>query len=52
MVALKQQQLQQLFNTEELGDRKPFQLLWQMQQLLGDKANDMDGVFIQELFLQ
>ena len=50
--ASEQQRLQQLFNTEELGDRKPSQLFHHMQQLLGDKANKTDGAFMRELFLQ
>ena len=48
----EQRRLQQLFNAEELGDRKPSQLLCCMRQLLGDKANTTDGAFMQELFLQ
>ncbi len=50
--ASEQRKLQQLFNTEELGDRKPSQLLRRMQQLLGDRPGVTDGPFIQELFLQ
>ena len=50
--ALDQRRFQQLFNAEELGDRKPSQLLRRMQQLLGDKANTTDGAFMCELFLQ
>ena len=50
--ALEQCRLQQLFNAEELGDRKPSQLLRHMQQLLGEKGNTTDRSFFRQLFLQ
>ena len=48
----KQRRLQQLLTSEEIGDRKPSQLLRHIQQLLGDKLNTMDATFLRELFLQ
>ena len=48
----EQRRLQQLLSSEELGDRKPTQLLRRMQQLLGDRSGINDGSFFRELFLQ
>ena len=48
--ASEQQRLQQLLSTKQLGDRKPTQFLYQMQQLLGDTPTD--GSLIRELFHQ
>ena len=50
--ASEQKKLQLLLTSEELGDRKPTQLLRRMQQLLGDRPGLADGSFLRELFLQ
>ena len=50
--ASDQCRLQQLLHSEELGDRKPSQLLHRMQQLLGDSAAATDSAFVRGLFIQ
>ncbi|KAM7310284.1 uncharacterized protein ISCGN_007197 [Ixodes scapularis] len=49
---LERKRLQQLVSAEALGDRRPSQLLRQMQALLGDRAATFDSQFLKELFLQ
>uniref|UniRef100_A0A5S6QJ04 DUF7041 domain-containing protein n=1 Tax=Trichuris muris TaxID=70415 RepID=A0A5S6QJ04_TRIMR len=44
--------LQQLLAAEDLGDRKPSQLLRHMQQLLGNKTWSVDDALFRELLLQ
>lgn len=46
----EQKRLRQLLTTEELGDRKPSQLLRRMYQLLGD--NKLDNNMLKQLFVQ
>lgn len=48
----EQRRIQQLLTTEELGDRKPSDLLRRMHQLLGDRAESLDASIFKELFLQ
>ena len=48
--ASEQKRIRQLLTTEELGDRKPSQLLRRMQQLLGD--NKLDAKLFKQLFVQ
>ena len=48
--ASEQQRLHQLLNAEQLGDRKPTQLLCRMQQLLGE--SQLESSIMMQLFLQ
>lgn len=52
LTASEQRRLQQLLTAEELGDRKPSQLLRSMRQLLGPNAQSMDDSILRQLFLQ
>lgn len=44
--------LQQLLNAEELGDRRPTQLLHRMRQLLGANPTEAHSNLLRELFIQ
>ena len=44
--------LRQLFQSKELGDQRPSQLLRCMQQLLGEDTAGADGTLLLEMFLQ
>ncbi|XP_064470562.1 uncharacterized protein LOC135385277 [Ornithodoros turicata] len=44
--------LQQLLSDEDLGDRKPSQMLHRMKQLLGDSATEEQQPILRELFFQ
>lgn len=46
----KQERIQQLFNITDLGDKKPSQLLRQLQQLVG--SMHLDDSILEEIFLQ
>ena len=51
--ASERKHLQLLFTSEELGNQKLTQLLWQMQQLLGNSAVPQpDNSLLRELFFQ
>ncbi len=50
--ASEQWKLQQFFSAEELGGRKPTQMLHRIQQLLGERTIATDNTFVRELFLQ
>ncbi|XP_064483070.1 uncharacterized protein LOC135395913 [Ornithodoros turicata] len=49
--ASERKRLQQLLTAEELGDRRPSQLLRDMQNLLADRAATFDPTLLKELFL-
>lgn len=46
------QKIQQLLTAKELGVRKPTQLVWKIQLLLGEKVKMIDSSLYRKLFLQ
>ncbi|XP_037508781.1 uncharacterized protein LOC119385410 [Rhipicephalus sanguineus] len=48
----EQRRLQQLLTAEELGHRKPTELLRRMRHLIGDNPAALDASILRELFLQ
>lgn len=44
--------LRQILTSEELGDRRPTQLLHKMRQLLGDRSSEAHSNLVRELFIQ
>ncbi|XP_064463067.1 uncharacterized protein LOC135373972 [Ornithodoros turicata] len=50
--ASERKRLQQLLSAEDLGDRRPSQLLPHMQNLLGTRASTIDEPLLKEMFLQ
>ena len=50
--ASEQRRIKELLSNKELEDCTPSQVLWQIQQLLGNMATTMDTTLLRELFLQ
>ncbi|XP_064475435.1 uncharacterized protein LOC135389301 [Ornithodoros turicata] len=50
--ASERKRLQQLLSAEDLGDRRPSQLLRHMQNLLGTRGSTTDEPLLKEMFLQ
>lgn len=51
-MASERARLQQLLTAEELGDRRPSQMLHSMRQLMGEHASASQTPILRELFLQ
>lgn len=50
--ASERKRFQELLSAEDLGDRRPTELLRHMQNLLGERAVTFDASFLKQLFLQ